>query len=180
MLDIFFKKKVQEEKLAEYFVHSLIHLVDQGFPDVAELINTDASFAEKPSLQVDDSDSFLFIVIAGNLKFIPQFFNDYQDVRLLDKIQRKFSQVLGIPYAQFKELMVHYHQYFARINHPSKNTHYAMSKAVFFKYELFDYQEDYFKNMKAPNPMFLKRLDDIMEHFIWKWDGILEKFRITE
>ncbi|NEQ49936.1 MAG: hypothetical protein F6K11_07365 [Leptolyngbya sp. SIO3F4] len=179
MLGTLFKKKIREDQLADYFVNSVIHLVDEGFPEVVACIQTDASFVSQPPLQASDSDRFLFIVIAGNLKYIPQFFNDYQDIRLMEKIQQKFSKALDVPLADFKELMTQYQRYFSRINHPSKNTHYAMSKAVFFKYDLNDYQEDYFRNMKSPNPMLLKRLDDLMEHFIWKWEGILEKFRVS-
>ena len=55
-----------------------------------------------------------------------------------------------------------------------------MSKAIFHKYNLNDFQEDYFKNMKAPNPLFLKRLDEIVSHFIWDWDSIKAKLKVVE
>ena len=63
---------------------------------------------------------------------------------------------------------------------PSKNIHYAMSKAVFYKYELNQYQDAYFQKMKSPNPLFLKRLDDIVEHFIWDWEDLRSKYKIVE
>ena len=55
-----------------------------------------------------------------------------------------------------------------------------MSKAIFFKYELNDYQQDYFRKMKTPNPIFLKRLDEIVANFIWNWNDLKDKYKIVE
>ena len=180
MLDILFKKKVSEDKVAKHFVGGLIQLVDQVFPEVAQLINDDPSFVRRPQIDPRNSDEFLMIVIAGNMKFIPKLFNDYQDVRITKQCYKLFSEALGLSPDQTQQLIATYQSFFTRINHPSKNTHYAMSKAVFYKYELNNYQEDYFKNMKTPNPVFLKRLDEITAHFIWDWEGIQDKFRIVQ
>ena len=180
MFDILFKKKITEDKLADYFVNSLIHLVDSSFEDVSAIINNDPSFVQHPQIAVNNSDEFLMIVIAGNLLYIPNYFNDYQDIRITDQIIRKFAQALGLAHPEMKELVHQYQSYFKKINHPSKNTHYAMSKAVFFKYNLNCFQEEYFKHMQTPNPMFLKRLDDLMANFIWQWDDILNKFKVIE
>ena len=67
-----------------------------------------------------------------------------------------------------------------RMNMPSKNVHYAMSKAVFDRYKLNQFQEEYFRNLNTPNPIFLKRTDDIMENFIWDWQEIKDKYRFVE
>ena len=40
---------------------------------------------------------------------------------------------------------------------------YGMSKAVFHKYGLNEYQDEYFRRMQAPNPLFLKRMDDFSD-----------------
>jgi hypothetical protein len=53
-----------------------------------------------------------------------------------------------------------------------------MSKAIFHKYELYEYQDDYFKKMQAPNPLFLKRMDEIVSNFVWDWDAFFKKFRL--
>jgi hypothetical protein len=58
--------------------------------------------------------------------------------------------------------------------------HYAMSKAIFFRYELNQYQTEYFKNMNTPNPISLKRLDDIVGQFIFDWSEFQENYRLTE
>ena len=53
-----------------------------------------------------------------------------------------------------------------------------MSKAVFYKCDLNQYQESYFKTMNTPNPLFLKRLDELIINFIWDWDVFLKKFKL--
>ena len=179
MFAIFKKKKLSEDKAANVFVNSLLDLVDAGFPDVAELINEDPEFAKKPSVDPTDSDKFLLIVLAGNLKFVPKYFDNYQDVRLIDRAIRKSAHAIGVDPEMLKQSISSYQSFFSRINHPSKNTHYAMSKAIFYKYNLNCYQAEYFRNMNAPNPIFLKRLDEIVAHFIYDWDGLTEKFRIS-
>lgn len=180
MLTLFRKKKLSEDKTANIFVNSIFDMVDNGFPDVAALINEDPEFILPPNLAVEDSGRFLLIVIAGNLKFIPKYFDNYQDVRLIDRSTRKFAQALGVDAGSLKETIANYQSFFSRINHPSKNTHYAMSKAIFFKYELNQFQSDYFKNMKTPNPIFLKRLDEITGHFIYDWPTLVDKYRIAD
>lgn len=180
MLGFLIKKKISEEKLADRFVTGILHLVDQGFPEVAALINDDPEFEHRPELTPKVVDRFLFIVLAGNLAYIPKHFNNYQDVRLMDSILNKLAIALNVDRDKLKQTVSAYQSYMSRINHPSKNIHYAMSKAVFFKYELNDFQEEYFRNMKAPNPLFLKRLDDIMDNFIWNWKEIQEKYKIVE
>lgn len=39
-----------------------------------------------------------------------------------------------------------------RLNFPSKNPVYAMGRALFTEYELFCFQDSYFREMKQPNP----------------------------
>ena len=73
-----------------------------------------------------------------------------------------------------------YQSYLGRVNHPSNNNLYAMSKAVFFKYELGQYQEDYFRNMNAPNPLFLKRLDEAMELYMFNWAQTTVDYNLSE
>jgi len=51
---------------------------------------------------------------------------------------------------------------------------------VFFKYDLNQYQTDYFRNMNTPNPIFLKRLDEIINQFVFDWQELKEKYRVVE
>jgi hypothetical protein len=54
-----------------------------------------------------------------------------------------------------------------------------MSKAIFHKYKLNDFQDEYFKRMQAPNPLFLKRMDEVMSNFIWNWDAFFKKYKLS-
>ena len=78
----------------------------------------------------------------------------------------------------FENLIKDYKNFISRVNHPSKNMLYGMSKAIFHKYNLNDFQDDYFKRMQAPNPLFLKRMDEVMSNFIWDWDVFFKKYKL--
>ena len=73
-----------------------------------------------------------------------------------------------------------YQKFMNRINHPSKNMIYAMSKAIFFKYDLNEFQDEYFSRMQVPNPLFLKRMDAVVGNFLWDWDAFFKKYRIDD
>jgi len=180
MFGIFFKKKITEEKLIDYFVFSTVKMVDDAFEDVRGIICSDPEFTTTPVISKDQNDPFLWVVVTANLKFIPKYFNDYQDIRLLEDANRKFARILDIPLDVFKLEVKKYNQLFSRLNHPSKNTVYAMSKAVFNKYHLAQYQDEYFKKMDTPNPIFLKRLNEIMEEFVFDWEQFIEDYKIVE
>ena len=61
----------------------------------------------------------------------------------------------------------------------TKNILYGMSKAVFFKFKLGQFQEDYFAQLNTPNPIFLKRIDNLIENYIWDWKSFFDKTKIT-
>ncbi len=180
MFSIFTKKKITEEKLANFMANSTLKLVESGFDDVIEIIENDPEFEVKPSLDSNNIDAFLLIIIAGNLKMIEGKFDTARTARLLDKIYRKLGHHLNAEPSILRETIAKYQSWMGRINHPSKNVHYAMSKAIFFRYELNQYQTEYFKNMNTPNPISLKRLDDIVGQFIFDWSEFQENFRLTE
>ena len=180
MFTIFKKKRLTEDQLANFFVNSLIQMVEDGFTDVTEIINSDPEFERSPNMTSEDSDMFLLVVIAGNLKFLSQNIEATKDVRIIEKIYRKLANVLGVDPLVLKESISKYQSWMSRINHPPKNTHYAMSKGVFFKYDLNRFQSEYFRNMNTPNPIFLKRLDEIVAQFLFDWDQIKDNYRIVE
>ena len=180
MFSLLTKKRITEDKTANVFVNSILSLVDEAFPQVANLINEDPEFVISPNIPSNRSDQFLLIVIAGNIKFIPDYFSDYRDIRLIELLYSKFSQAIGVEKDTLKQAVAKQQSLFSKLNHPSKNTHYAMSKAVFHAYDLYDNQKEYFKKMKSPNPIFLKKMDDIISNFIFDWASFLEKYRITQ
>ncbi|NQV52308.1 MAG: hypothetical protein HQ500_03955 [Flavobacteriales bacterium] len=180
MFTILRKKKLTEDQLANFFANSILRLVEEGFADVAEIVNNDPEFLSRPNLEKSDSDKFLLVIIAGNMKLLGNHFESVKDVRITEKIYRKLAVALSVDPMVLKETIAKYQSWMNRINHPSKNTRYAMSKGVFFKYDLNQFQTDYFRNMNTPNPIFLKRLDEIISQFIFDWDEVRVKYRVVE
>jgi len=176
-----FKKKVSEEKVAELFVNIVFNSVDSSFEDVAELINNDLNLVERPSISPDDMDDFLMVIIAGNYHLLDNYFHqDGQEDRIRHMIVKRLAKVYEISEEQMRQNIERMLSYFQKINFPSKNIHYAMSKAVFFKYDLAKFQKDYFKNLGSPDPIFLKHLDEIVDQFVIRWDTFTDKYKIAE
>ena len=178
MLTIFGRKKLTPERTAHIFTHTIIETVENGFPEVAGIINDSPEFVIAPSVNPEDIGRFLLIVIAGNFNYIPQHFTDGQDKEIIDHCIEKFAPVFDLTPSEFKVKVKEYQSFMCRVNAPSKNTLYAMSKAVFFKYDLIDCQDDYFKMMKTPNPIFCKNLDEVMRNFLWDWEAFNEKYKV--
>lgn len=175
-----FKKKVEEEKVAELFVNILFNAVDTSFSEVAELLNNDVKLVQPAKVDPENQDNFLLIVIAGNYALLDNFFSEGQEDRIRELTVNKLAAVYGVDAVTMRNAINDTLAYFHKINYPSKNIHYAMSRAVFFKYGLNEFQEDYFRNLNTPDPILLKNIDEIMEQFIIKWDTFTEKYRITD
>lgn len=176
---LFRKKKYTEDTLANVFVNNLVASVDASFEDVANLLKSDSEFEITPKLSSDDSDRFLMVVIVGNLNFLSRYFSTAEEQLLRKCIIRKLATVFGITYDEFKGHVENYEDFMWRINHPSNNVLYGMSKTVFYKYNLAQFQDEYFREMKAPSPILLKRLDDIMRNYVWDWDAYLAKIKLV-
>jgi hypothetical protein len=101
------------------------------------------------------------------------------EAEITECITQKMAPVFDMTPTEFKMKVKEYKELMSRANHPSKNIIYAMSKGVFLKYNLVDFQEDYFRQMKTPNPIFLKNLDDLMKNFLWNWEVFNEKYKIV-
>ena len=179
MLRTVFKKKVNEDKLANVLINSMLHAMEVGFTDISELINNDKDFVKKPNISPDDYDRFMLILLVGNLKIMEKRLQKDQSERIKVLLIEKFSVLYKLKVSDTKEHIKNYSSFMARINYPSKNVLYAMSKCIFHKYNLSSYQEDYFKDMNTPNPKFLKRLNKIVESFIWDWDYFLSKYNFV-
>lgn len=179
MFTLFGKKKIKEDVAVNIFINNLLDTVEKGFPEVVGIINDSPEFVSSPNIAETNSEKFLLIVIAANLTYIPEHFNGNQEDRLLNIIFEQLSQVFDVEKNSLEKVISDYQCYISKVNQPSKNTLYGISKAVFGKYNLNEYQDDYFKAMKSPNPMFLKRMDEVMESFIWNWDGFKEKYQIA-
>jgi hypothetical protein len=172
------KKKLTEDKMASVFAKSMLDVIDKGFEDVVGLVNDDPVFVQSPNLSNDDIKDFLLIIITANMSMMDEFFMPEQSTRLESEIYHAFADELGCEELTLKKAVSNYDQEMMRVNHPSKNMLYAMSKAFFAKYELNQYQDQYFRRMQAPNPLFLKRMDEIMMNFVWDWEAFFKKFKL--
>lgn len=176
---LFGKKKVDEEKAATIFVNAILRLTEQGFASVVAELQESPEFVKKPDFGPGDDELFAQIVLAGNLMELPQHVDAGHDRRITSLAISKFAVVFNSTGAEMEKDINELKSYMGRINHPSKNTVYAMSKAVFHKYDLFRYQDQYFRDVKAPNPIILKRLNGLMCWMVWDWAEYQEHFRIT-
>jgi hypothetical protein len=179
MLRTIFKKKVNDDKLSNVLINSLHQAMEIGFVDISELINDDKDFIKKPQIEASDYDRFMIILFVGNLKIMEKRLESEQFDRMKKLLITKFSKVYDLDETETKKYIKEYSQFMGRVNYPSKNVLYAMSKCVFYKYNLASYQEEYFKDLNAPNPKFLKRLNKIVENFIWDWDYFFSKYNFS-
>ena len=178
MFGTILRKKVSNDKLANVFINSLFSTIDTGFPVVAEFINEDQAFAMPPNINPKDSYEFALIVIVGNISFLESSFDPEQADKVESIVYTKLAKVYEMTVPEFKSLVKDYRSLISRLNHPSKNMIYGMSKVIFDKYTLYNFQDEYFKRMQSPNPLFLKRMDEVVENFVWDWDAFFKKYRL--
>ncbi len=176
---LFRKKKITESQLASSFVKTTIRSIEDSFADVIDAIKNDSELASTPLISDKDINQFIFIVFAGNLKLLERFLPASEEISLNGLITEQITAAYDSDYNTIKDLLEEYSSYISRVNHPSKNVLYGMSKAIFFKYNLGKHQEDYFAQLNSPNPIFLKRIDNIMENYLWDWNNFFNKYKIT-
>ncbi|MES2555956.1 MAG: hypothetical protein V4604_07395 [Bacteroidota bacterium] len=161
-------------------MNGILEMVENGFGEVAQLINEDPAFIASPNIQEEKNGQFSMVVMVANLSYLESTFEVEQAVRVEQLIFDKLGKMMQASAAEAEETVREYQKFMLRINHPSKNMVYAMSKAVFYKYNLNDYQDEYFRRMQAPNPLFLKRMDAVVGNFLWDWDAFFKKYRIED
>lgn len=179
MLSTILKRKLSDNQVANIFINAIFDTVDNGFKEVAQLINEDVAFVRSPELLDNETGEFGLIVIVGNLSFLESTFDADQAGRVERIIFEKLAKIYDMSVIDFTKVIRDYQSFITRINHPSKNMIYGMSKAVFHKYKLNDFQDEYFRRMQAPNPLFLKRMDEVMANFIWNWDAFFKKYKLN-
>ena len=63
MLSAILKKKLSDNQVANVFINSIFDSVDNGFLEVAQLINEDVAFMKSPEIGEKDNGEFGLIVI---------------------------------------------------------------------------------------------------------------------
>jgi hypothetical protein len=178
MLGTLIKRRLSDNQVANVFVNTIFDVIDKGFKEVALLINEDTAFVKSPNIQDDQESEFTIIVLVGNISLLENAFDPEQATSIENLIFEKLSKIYDMKLEDFVKYFRDFQSYISRKNHPSKNMIYGMSKALFFKYDLNEFQDDYFKRMQAPNPLFLKRMDEVMQNFIWDWDAFFKKYKM--
>ena len=178
MFGTFTKKKLSDNQVANIFINALYDSVDNGFGVIAQWINEDPAFVESPKIDLVNNNEFALIVISGNISLLESSFESNQAERVEKLIYQKLATIYELSELDIRNIIKEYRSFINRINMPSKNMIYGMSKAVFYKYNLNDFQDEYFKRMQVPNPLFLKRMDEIMGNYLWNWDAFFKKYRL--
>lgn len=178
MLGSFLKRRLNENQIANIFVNGLLDVIDKSFKDVASLINVDPAFELTPGIDDNDSGEFIMIVFVGNIVVLQSTFESSHYDNIKQLIVAKVAPLFDVTDTEFDRLVKEYISFISRVNKPSKNILYGMSKALFYKYNLNEFQSEYYRNIQAPNPLFLKRMDDIMQNFIWDWTAFLKRYKL--
>lgn len=176
---LFGKKRLSEDKLANIFVNAVLELTAGGFPAVAAELNESPEFVLPPELREEDDRAFALVVLTGNLIEMQRVVGPGLDKRIHALAISKFAQALDTTGAELEAEVKALRERMERLNFPSKNTVYAMSKVLFHEYDLFCFQDTYFREQRSPNPIILKRLNGLMGYFLWSWTEILEQYRIV-
>ena len=179
MFNTILKKKLSDNQVANIFINALFDSVDSGWGEIATMINEDPAFVTTPGVNSADSGKFGLIIITANISLLESTFEVEQASRIEKLVFQKLAKIYGMGELEFEILIRIYQSFISRVNHPSKNMIYGMSKGVFHKYNLNNFQDEYFKRMQAPNPLFLKRMDEVMGSFVWNWDAFFKKYRLS-
>ena len=171
MFGLAIRKKIDEDQLSNIFVNALLEAVENGFEDVAMAINEDPAFSSSPQISSSSFNQFLLIIITANLNYLQQS-KEVDHIHGLErKIISKYASIFEQSETEFQKLVDDMASFISQVNYPSKNYMYGISKAIFYKY-------NYFQTMNSPNPLFLKRMDEITSHFLWDWDTFFKKHKL--
>jgi hypothetical protein len=169
---------LSDDLLANVFINVLIESTESSFEDICAGVNDDSAFVVSPELSQKDIEHFQFVVIAANISLVQSTFDAGHATQLERMVSRKLAGIYDTTVEEMSAKIKSYQSFINRVNHPSKNLVYGMSKAIFAKYELHNFQDEYFKSLAAPNPLFVKRLNEITELFLWDWDAFFGKYKL--
>ena len=115
------KKRLSDNQVANIFINAIYNTIDNGFAEVAQLINEDVAFVKSPNIDAKHDGEFALIVIVGNLSFLESTFEPEQANRVEEIIFEKLAKVYEMEVVDFQKLIREYQSFISRVNHPSKN-----------------------------------------------------------
>jgi hypothetical protein len=172
------KKKLKPEEVARMFVHATLDSVEDAWPDILGLLRETPHLERPPEIDDAEVGPFLLVVLAGNLDFIPRFFDGGADHALVEAIVSELSTQLELPTDQLADRISCTRDARVKLNKPSKKTLSAMSRGLYLGYGLNEYQEEYFRSLNVPNPRFLMQMEEVLQHFLWDWTSFHEQYRV--
>ena len=172
------KKKLKPEEVTRMFVHATLDSVEDAWPEVLGLMRETPHLEHHPEIEDSEVGPFLLVVMAGNLDFIPHFFEAGSDQVLVEAILNELSLQLELPADQLADRIGSTRDAMVKLNKPSKKTISAMSRGMYLGYGLNDYQEEYFRSLNVPNPRFLMQMEEVLKHFLWDWTSFHEQYRL--
>src|SRR5690606_1131282 len=104
MLGTLIKKKLTDNQVANIFINAIFETVENGFPEVAQLINEDVAFVSSPNIDAKNDAEFALIMIVGNLSFLESTFEPEQAGRVEEVIFEKLAGIYQMPVNDFKKL----------------------------------------------------------------------------
>lgn len=176
---LFGRKRINEDKLANLFVNSLLDLVAQGFPLVAAEIDESPEFLERPGLSEADEEPFAVIALTANMIEMQRAAEPGLDRRMFSLCVAKFAHAFDRSASEMEEIVNETRDLLERLNHPSKTTVLGIGKVLFERYDLFRFQDTYFRNQRSPNPIVLKRVNNLMGYFMWNWTETFEQYKVV-
>lgn len=176
---LFGKKKIKKEKVVEIYVDTIFDVIERGFPEIAEFINEEKQFTKSPQIGQEDFEWFTYIIYGGNALNLYNYFDQEtaDDLKLLiihevaERYTKRDKQIA-------EEIILEYEKFLQEIQNKTKNTVKTISTALFNKFELNNYQDEHYQRLNAPNPVFFKELNEMMELFVWNWEDFLQKYKI--
>lgn len=172
------KKKLKPEEVARMFVHATLDSVEDAWPEVLGLMRETPHLERPPEIEDAEAGPFLLVVLAGNLDFIPRFFESGQDQVIVEAILAELSTQLEVPADQLAARISSTRDAMVKMNKPSKKTLSAMARGMYIGYGLNAYQEEYFRSLQVPNPRFLMQMEEVLQHFLWDWNSFQEQFKL--
>ena len=160
------------------FVHATLDSVEDAWPDILGLLRETPHLERPPEIDDSEVGPFLLVVLAGNLDFIPRFFDGGADHALVEAIVSELSKQLELPTDQLADRISCTCEAMVKLNKPSKKTLSAMSRGLYLGYGLNEYQEEYFRSLNVPNPRFLMQMEEVLQHFLWDWTSFHEQYRV--
>ena len=181
MFGFFKKNKIKHEQLVQVYTDNLFDVIEKGFTEVAGFINEEKQFEKTPQIGPADFEWFTYIIYGGNILNLYNYFEPEVADTLKYKIIREVAERYSKRDTQIAEdIILEYEKFLNDIQRKTNDVSKPIALALFYKFQLNDYQSEHFQKLNTPNPVFFKELTDMMSLFIWNWPDFLEKFKVSE